>query len=87
MTDSTALALGLHFLERNWHWTFDDESRIPTTDEVAQNLDKAVETLYDRPDGTSLMVGGLIVHKTAGHYDVYAHFGEWKEKENDNDRN
>lgn len=81
---TTAFDLSQHFLAKDWHWTFDGESRIPTENEVAENLDKSVAVLYDKADGTSLLVGGMMVHKTAGHYDVYAHMGEWKEKENDN---
>lgn len=78
---STADDIADHFVLRNWQWTFDGESRIPTSEEVAGNLDKSIAVLYNEPEGTSLQVGGMIIHKSAGHYDIYAHFGEWKEND------
>jgi hypothetical protein len=64
------------FLVHDYRWKIDGVLRYPTSEEIRQTIDRAVEELYHEQDGTQLEVGRLIIKKSQGHYDVYAMIGE-----------
>lgn len=61
-------------------WNFKDGRRAPTKEEISTTLDKMRDALAEMPDlageQPQIEVGGLIVKKRAGHYDVFVHLGE-----------
>lgn len=77
--DELARDLYYLFREKDYKWKIDGELRTPYMSEIMQLLDKAVDSLYDEPDGATLLMttGRLIIKKDAGHIDVYLLIGEY----------
>lgn len=51
---------------------------VPNEDDIEKTLDIAAAQLYDRPVGTRLSVGGLIIERLPQGFDVYVHVGKYK---------
>lgn len=62
----------------NHLWKIGGELKQPSTEDVARVLDKAAGELYDRPIGTRLEIGGIIIDKQANGHTVYVYCGDYK---------
>lgn len=66
------------FQRNEWTWRLKDKGMVvPDEIDVGETLDEAARLLYDRPVGTQLEVGRLIIVKTSSGHDVYVFAGEY----------
>lgn len=54
-------------------WKFDGVLKNPTAEDLRQAIDRLTKDLYDDLDQAEM--GGLIVQKNGGEFDVYLHVG------------
>ena len=55
-----------------YRWKIDGELKIPTSGDIQDTLDRAVEVMYDKEPNDQLEVGRLIIKKRENEiYDVF----------------
>lgn len=75
------VSLTLSLTGKRWKLD-DDELLFPSEDDIETVLENTKAVLDRQPGEAQIEVGGLIVKKSDGHYDIYVHVGEidgnWK---------
>jgi hypothetical protein len=64
------------FIAKGYQWMIGGKRVFPTTEDIRSTIDRAVDELYDEPDGTQIEVGRLIIKKRDGHFDLFVMIGE-----------
>jgi len=66
----------MHFVTNQFHWGHGEEEFTPSPEEIEDGLQFVKERLAQEPDGTTMFAGRFAIQKSAGHLDVFVHFGE-----------
>lgn len=63
----------------NARWKINGEHVIPNQDQIENTIDSMVETLINNPEASQIEVGGVIVARLEGHFDIYVRVGEYND--------
>lgn len=60
-------------------WKIDGQMVLPTESQIEDTIDSMVDTLISNPEASQIEVGGVIVARLEGHFDIYVRVGEYND--------